>query len=45
MPRVNWRQTRNDHRHLPRNGNGDKSARAARPAAKGSHRQLTYTKP
>jgi UDP-sulfoquinovose synthase len=45
MPRVNWRQTRNDHRHIPRNGNGDKSARTVRPAAAGSHRQASYTKP
>jgi UDP-sulfoquinovose synthase len=40
MPRVNWRQTHNDHGHNPRNGNGngDQSARA-QPAVAGSHRR------
>src|SRR5580698_8183594 len=41
MPRVNWRQTHNDHRHTPQNGNGngDKPARAAQPAVAGSQRR------
>jgi len=41
MPRVNWRQTHNDHSHTPQNGNGngDKPARAAQPAVAGSQRR------
>src|ERR1700723_3515981 len=41
MPSVNWRQTHNDHRHTPQNGNGngDKPARAAQPAVAGSQRR------
>ena len=42
MPRVNWRQTRNDHRHVPTT-NG-KPTRAARASAANLHRQVSYTK-
>jgi hypothetical protein len=40
MPRVNWRQTHNDHRHTPQNGNGNgDKPRAAQPAVAGSQRR------
>jgi UDP-sulfoquinovose synthase len=42
MPRVNWRHTRNDHRHVPRTA--EKAARAVRPATVGSHRRARHTK-
>jgi hypothetical protein len=42
MPRVNWRHTRNDHRHVPRTV--EKTTRAARPAPVASHRRMQHTK-
>ncbi len=43
MPHVNWRKTRNDHRHVPRTS--EKSSGATLPAAAGSHRRAVYNKP